>query len=179
MKPGSVKKQDYTYEKLGRATLFIAVEPLGGKRYTKVYERRRKGEYADFIQDVACHYPEAKQLHIVQDNLATHTKGAFYQVLPASEAFPLAKCLQFHFTPLHASCGSPSGLNMAEIELSALSKQCLNRRIASVEELKAETQAWTEQRNEPQVKINWQFTKEQARQKLGRHYQKANHQNAA
>lgn len=174
IKPGSVKKQDYVYEKLGSATLFMAVEPLSGKRWTKVYGRRRKREYADFMQYVANQYPQAQQMHIVQDNLATHTKGAFYQVLSAQEAFPLVQRLQFHFTPLHASW-----LNMAEIELSALSKQCLNRRIATIDELKTEIQAWTEQRNQQHIKINWQFTKEQAREKLSRHYQNVNYQNAA
>lgn len=131
------------------------------------------------MQYVASHYSEVQRIRLVQDNLATHTKGAFYQILPAPKAFLLAQCFEFHFTPLHASCGSPPGLNMAEIELSALSKQCLSRRIATVNELETETQAWTEQRNEQQVKINWEFTKEQAREKLGRHYQKANYQNAA
>ncbi len=174
MKPGSVKKQDYAYEKLGSATLFMAVEPLSGRRYAKVYDRRRKREYADFMQYVASHYPEAEQIQVVQDNLATHTKGAFYQVLPADQAFRLAQSLQFHFTPLHASW-----LNMAEIELSALSRQCLNRRIATVEELRAQIQAWTERRNEQQVKIHWQFTKEQARERLSRHYHKVNHRNIA
>lgn len=174
IKPGSVKKQDYAYEKLGSATLFMAVEPLTGQRYTKVYDRRRKCEYADFMQQVANHYPRAEQLQIVQDNLNTHTKGAFYQKLPAQQAFPLARRFQFHFTPLHASW-----LNMAEIELSALSRQCLNRRIATVEELQTETKAWTKQRNEQQIKIHWQFTKEQAREKLSRHYHNVNYQNAA
>lgn len=174
IRPGSVKKQDYAYEKLGSAALFVAVEPLSGQRYTRVYEQRRKQEYADFMQFVAGHYSEARQLHIIQDNLATHTKGAFYQTLPAHQAFFLAQRLQFHFTPLHASW-----LNMAEIELSALSRQWLNRRIATLEELQIETQAWTQQRNEQRVKIHWQFTKEQAREKLSRHYHNVNHRNIA
>lgn len=173
-KPGSVKKQDYAYEKLGSCNLFMAVEPLTGKRWIKVYPRRRKREYADFMHYVAAHNPQATQIQVVQDNLSTHTKGAFYQVFPAQEAFSLAQRYQFHFTPLHASW-----LNMAEIELSALSKQCLNRRIPTIEKLKTEIQAWVQQRNAKKVKIYWQFTKAQAREKLGRHYQKVNYKNVA
>ncbi len=133
------------------------------------------------MQYVARQYPRSQQMHIVQDNLATHTKGSFYQVLSAQEAWLNAYNFTAadRFTPLHASCGSPPGLNMAEIELSALSKQGLNRRIPTIAELKTETQTWTQQRNEQQVKISWQFTKEQDREKIDRHYQKVNYQNAA
>lgn len=172
MKPGRVKKEHYAYEKNGSCVVLSAIEPLTGKRLTGVFSQRRKIEYASFMKELAQLYPDAIQIRLVQDNLNTHNKSAFYQEFDAQEAFELSQKFDFHFTPKSASW-----LNMIEIEFSALSKQCLNRRIPDQELLEKEVMAWTKDRNEKAVKINWQFSIKKARKKLNRHYQKVNSKN--
>jgi hypothetical protein len=169
MKPGEVKKEHYEYEKNGSCVVMAALEPLSGKRFTRVFSQRRKVEYAQFMQELALGYPQAKKIRLVQDNLNTHNASSFYQEFLAEEAFTLTQRFEFYYTPTSASW-----LNMIEIEFSALSKQCLNRRIATQDELEKEVLAWTVDRNRKAVKINWQFSIQTARSKLNRHYKKLN-----
>ena len=165
MKPGSSKKEHYEYIRNGTCCIFLAFEPRAGKRIVCVKERRTKVDYADFMKMLAHHYPEAETILLVQDNLNTHTAGSFYEALSPDEAFELAKRFEFHYTPKKGSW-----LNMAEIELSALSKQCLDRRIASVMKLADEVSAWEHERNSIGATVRWRFNKDNARVKLQRHY---------
>jgi len=132
IKPGSPKKEHYEYIRNGTCCIFLAFEPRAGNRIVCVKERRTRVDYADFMKTLALRYPEAETILLVQDNLNTHTAGSFYEALPPEEAFKLARRFEFHFTPRKGSW-----LNMAEIELSVLSKQCLDRRIADLKILKA------------------------------------------
>lgn len=165
MKQGRVERQDYHYERSGTCAVLMAVEPLAGHRIVKVTERKTKKDYADFMKDVASHYPDADKIILVQDNLNTHNPSSFYELFDAPEAFALSQRFEMVYTPKKASW-----LNMAEIELSALSKQCLDRRIAQRRILTKEVLAWSEKRNRFQTRITWQFTKSKAREKLGRLY---------
>lgn len=166
MKPGRVERQDYHYERHGTCVVLMAVEPLAGYRMAKVTEQKTKKDYAEFMKQVAAHYPDAEKIVLVQDNLNTHNPSSFYEVWDAPEAFALSQRFEMVYTPKKASW-----LNMAEIELSALSKQCLNRRIDQMAILAKETMIWTRERNRLGTKITWQFTKNSAREKLNRHYQ--------
>src|SRR5512139_4061343 len=145
----------------------MAFEPHKGKRFVRVKERRTMVDYADFMKMLSNQYPEAEAIRLVQDNLNTHTAGSFYEALPPENAFTLAKRFEYPYTPKKRSW-----LNMAEIELSALSKQCLDRRIADMKTLKHEVSAWENERNSIGATVRWQFKKENARDKLQRHYQK-------
>ncbi len=165
MKQGRVERQDYHYERNGTCAVLMAVEPLAGHRIVKVTERKTKKDYADFMKDVASHYPDADKIILVQDNLNTHNPSSFYELFDAPEAFALSQRFEMAYTPKKASW-----LNMAEIELSALSKQCLDRRIAQRRILTKEVLAWSAKRNRFQTRITWQFTKSKAREKLGRLY---------
>jgi len=165
MKPGRIEHQDYHYKRHGTCVVFMAVEPLAGQRIVKVTEQKTKEDYAEFMKDVASHYPDAQKIVLVQDNLNTHNPSSFYEVFDAPEAFALAQRFEMVYTPKKASW-----LNMAEIELSALSKQCLNRRIDKKHILAKEVLAWTAQRNRRQIKVTWHFTKSRAREKLTRAY---------
>jgi hypothetical protein len=165
MKPGIPKKEHYEYTRNGTCCIFMAFEPRAGKRMTCVKERRTKIDYADFMRMLAQHYPDAESIMLVQDNLNTHTGGSFYEALPPDEAFRLAKRFEYHFTPKKGSW-----LNMAEIELSALSKQCLDRRIGNIVNLAEEVSAWEYQRNAIGATVRWRFNKDNARVKLQRHY---------
>jgi uncharacterized coiled-coil protein SlyX len=166
MKPGAVKKIDYEYERQGVASVFIAFEPLTGRRLVKVYRQRTRADYCRFAQEVAGQWSSAERIVLVQDNLNTHNAGSFYENLPPSEAFELARRFEFHYTPKKGSW-----LNMAELELSALGRQCLSRRIADLETLSSELESLVRERNKLAIKVKWQFTVEQARQKLGRLYE--------
>lgn len=172
--PGQVAKHDYEYVRCGTAVVFIAYDMDRGQRYTKVCERRTKRDYAQFIDEVlATHYGAATEVVIVQDNLNTHTKGAFYEHLPLERAGWLNRQIRFVFTPKHGSW-----LNMAEIEFSSLTRQCVGgRRINSLEELSRQVAGWTKERNEFCVRISWSFTVDHARQKLAHKYKKAQHTN--
>ena len=166
MKPGSVKKLDYHYERNGTCNILLVCEPLRGWRQVDVCEKRTKAEYAHFMKELADRsYPEAEKIVVVQDNLNTHSAGAFYEAFDAETARRLARKFEFHYTPKKASW-----LNMAEIEIAALSKQCLDRRIATFEELSKESIACAERRNRDRIKIEWRFTTIKAREKLKKHY---------
>lgn len=167
MKSGRMKRVDYEYERKGTAAVFVAFEPLTGKRLVRVYNQRTKSDYCRFQQEVAGEWAEAKVICEVQDNLNTHNASSFYENLPPEQAFKLMKRFEFHYTPKKGSW-----LNMAELELSAISRQCLARRIAEVETLSRELESIVKERNELEIKVRWQFTVENAREKLNRHYEK-------
>ncbi len=166
MKAGHTARQHYAYEKNGSCALLAAIEPHTGKRLARVFDQRTKREYALFMRELAAQFPEAEKLRIVQDNLNTHNLSSFYETFSAEEAFALSQRFEFYYTPKSASW-----LNMIEIEFSALSKQCLNRRIATKEQLTKEVLAIVKEREEKRIKIIWQFSIETARTKLNRHYE--------
>ena len=165
LQTGQLRREHYAYEKLGSAALLAALEPLTGRRLAHLQPQRTKREYALFCQALAQAYPEAIQIRLVQDNLNTHNASAFYENLPADEAFALAQRFEFYFTPKAASW-----LNMIELEFSALSRLCLDRRIPTFERLETEILAFLAQRDQDRIKINWQFSIQTARQKLNSHY---------
>ena len=165
MKSGSPKREHYEYVRNGTCCIFMAFEPQAGKRMVGVKTHRTKVDYANFMKELAEQYPHAESIRLVQDNLNTHTAGSFYAALNPDEAFELAKRFEFHFTPKKGSW-----LNMAEIELSALSKQCLDRRIETLEKLAAEVDSWEQERNAAKTTVRWKFNKNDARIKLKRHY---------
>lgn len=165
MRSGQVRKEHYAYEKLGSCALLASIEPLTGQRLAQVHPQRTKREYTLFCQALAAKYPNAKKIRMVQDNLNTHDASAFYENLPADEAFALAERFEFYYTPKSASW-----LNMIEIEFSALSRQCLNRRIPTIDKLEQEILALVAERTAQQIKIDWQFSIQSARSKLNRHY---------
>jgi hypothetical protein len=159
---GHPAKQDYEYKRNGVADLFMVFEPLQGKRFVEVTQKRRKIEWATVMKQVAdALYPQAEKIIVVLDNLNTHTPSAFYEIFEPEEARRLVERFEFHFTPKHGSW-----LNMAEIELSALVRQCLARRIPDTQTLTHEVQAWQQQRNDEVVKVLWQFETTDARTKL-------------
>ena len=166
MKPGQDVRQDFEYERCGVANIFLASEPLKGKRYVEVTQRRTKADWAVFIKQIADEwYRDAKKITLVMDNLATHKAAALYEVYPPREAKRIWDRFEFIYTPKHGSW-----LNMAEIELNVLMGQCLNRRIDNMKTMKQEVNAWKEHRNNKQAVINWQFTNKEARVKLKRLY---------
>jgi hypothetical protein len=166
MKPGAARKFDYEYQRGGVASVFVAFEPLTGKRLVRVYPRRTKADYCRFAQEVAQHWSTAERIIEIQDNLNTHSASSFYENLPPEKAYSLMKRFEFHFTPKKGSW-----LNMAELELSALSRQCLARRIPDIETLSCELESVVKRRNDLKIKVKWQFTIENAREKLTRHYE--------
>ncbi len=172
MVSGQVAREHYSYQKNGSCCLLAAIEPLTGKRVGQVHQQRTKKEYTLFMQALAAKYPAAHKIRLVQDNLNTHNTSAFYENLPAQQAFELADRFEFYYTPKSASW-----LNMIEIEFSALAKGCLRERIPSQEQLAKQVLALIEEREEKQVKINWQFSLSSARSKLNRHYTKVNEDN--
>lgn len=165
MKPGHIERQDYHYKRHGTCVVLMAVEPLSGQRIVKITERKTKKDYAEFMKIVATKYKNADKIILIQDNLNTHNPSSFYEAYNAPEAFALAQRFEMVYTPKKASW-----LNMAEIELSALSKQCLDRRIDKMKVLSKEVLAWIAQRNRSRTKITWHFTKNKAREKLNRFY---------
>lgn len=165
-KPGSIAKHDSEYERRGTANMFMAVEPLAGKRTVQVTDRRTKVDWAQFVKFLLLTvYPEAAVVVLVMDNLNTHSIGSLYEAFDPETARALAARLEIHHTPKHGSW-----LNMAETELSILSRQCLDRRIESKDILTGEVAAWELARNTRQCKIDWQFTTADARIKLKRLY---------
>jgi hypothetical protein len=172
MKADRPARFDYEYERSGVANLLVAFEPLTGKRVVETSRQRTKADYSRFQQCVAATWPEADKIVLVQDNLNTHNASSFYENLPAAEAFALAQRFEMHYTPKKGSW-----LNMAELELSAISRICLSRRIASMEKLDSEVQALVKERNELKIKVEWQFSVAQARAKLSRHYEKVKSKN--
>ena len=165
LQTGKVRKEHYAYEKFGSCTLLAAIEPLTGKRLAQVHPQRTKREYTLFCQALASMFPEAIKIRLVQDNLNTHDTSAFYENLPADEALALAERFEFYFTPKSASW-----LNMIEIEFSALARQCLHRRIPTIEQLNREILALVQERCSRHIKIDWQFSIQSARTKLNSRY---------
>ena len=167
-KPGKTKKIDDEYVRYGVAQIFMEVEPLTGRRHVTVTERRTNKDWAKRIKALLDdRYPHARKVRLIMDNLNTHTIGSLYETYPPEEAHRLASRLEIHYTPKHGSW-----LNIAEIELSALKGQCLDRRICDMEVLREEIRLWEESRNNQAKKINWQFTTQDARIKLKRLYPK-------
>jgi hypothetical protein len=161
-KPGRAARHDYEYERNGTANLFIVCEPLAGWRHLKVTDRRTKIDWAWCIKElVDVHYPHAEKIVLVMDNLNTHTPAALYEAFDPVEARRLAESLEIHYTPNHGSW-----LNMAEIELSVLARQCLDQRIPDQETLAEEVSAWEAERNAAESSIDWRFTSADARIKL-------------
>ena len=164
--PGRPARIDYEYERRGVRNVFLFVEPLRGWRHVRVTERRTKHDWAHAIQDLLdVHYPKAERIVLVLDNLNTHVGSALYETFPPTEARRLLDRLEFHYTPPHGSW-----LNMAEIELSILARQCLGRRIPDHDTLAREVAAWEATRNARQCTITWRFTATDARIKLKRLY---------
>jgi len=165
LRAGAAARYDYEYERCGVCNVFLAVEPLASLRLVQVTERRTKRQWAAFLLTIAKHYATAQKITLVMDNLNTHGPGSLYETF----APPLAKALwdrfEFVYTPKHGSW-----LNMAEIELNVLIKQCLDRRIDTLAEMQAEVAAWQHRRNNRNATINWQFTTKEARIKLKRLY---------
>ena len=166
MKAGEPQRYDTEYERKGTANLFMFFEALSNWRHVKVTERRTKIDFAHCMKElVDDFYPDAKLIHVVLDNLNTHNLSSLYEAFPAEEARRIARRLQFHYTPKHGSW-----LNMAEIELSILARQCLSRRVADKQFLMQEVEAWQIERNQSGATIDWQFTTKDARIKLKRLY---------
>ena len=165
MPPGQSRREDAQYARHGVCCLLLAVEPLAGRRFAQIRSHRTKIEYAEFMQALVAQYPQAERLRLVQDNLNTHTAGSFYHAFDPTTARQLTQRFEFHATPKHASW-----LNMAEIELSAIARQCLEQRLPTQEALAHEVFACVNERNEHATTITWRFTTNDARKKLKRHY---------
>jgi hypothetical protein len=168
VRSGKPVREDYEYQREGTADVFMLFEPLVGKRQIEITDQRRRVEWAEVMRKVSDElYPDAEKIVVVLDNLNTHTLAAFYLVFEPIEARRLTQRFELHYTPKHGSW-----LNMAEIELSALVRQCLDRRIPDKEKMIAEVKAWQDQRNSEVVKVHWQFTTADARIKLKSLYPK-------
>ncbi len=164
--PGEPERLDYEYERAGVVNCFLFCEPLRGHRWVAVTDHRTKRDWAYQIKDlVDCRYPDADRIVLVMDNLNTHTPASLYEAFPPAEAKRLAAKLEIHYTPKHGSW-----LNIAEIELSVLSRQCLDRRVPDVATLQTEVAAWEDRRNQTAVTVDWRFTTDDARIKLKRLY---------
>jgi hypothetical protein len=163
--PRQPAKQDYEYRRVGVCNIFLACEPLAGKRLVTITERKTKRDWAVFLEQIAGHYCNADKITLVMDNLNTHEPGALYEAFPPEKAKALWDRFEFVYTPKHGSW-----LNMAEIELNVLTGQCLNRRIDDIAVARKEVNAWQKHRNNRQAKVNWQFTTKDARIKLSRLY---------
>ncbi len=166
MQPGQPEREDYEYQRHGTANLFMVSEPLQGQRHVKVTDQRTRVDWAHVIKEVVdVHYPEAEIIVLVMDNLNTHDPASLYEAFEPAEAKRLADKLEIHYTPKHGSW-----LNMAEIELSVMGRQCLAQRIPDKGMLTAEAAAWEERRNQHSIRIDWRFTTADARIKLKRLY---------
>jgi hypothetical protein len=165
-RPGQPERYDYEYKRNGTANLFMFLDAHQPWRHVKVTEQRTAQDFAACMRDLTdLHYPDAALIRVVQDNLSTHSAGAMYEAFPAPEAHRILQRLEFHYTPKHASW-----LNMAEIEISVLHGQCLDRRIGERDVLSAEIKAWERQRNASGARVRWKFTTDKARAKLARAY---------
>ena len=168
VQPGKAERFDYEYKRGGVADVFMLFEPLAGKRHIEITDQRRRIEWAEVMRIVADElYPEAEKIVVVLDNLNTHVLAAFYLTFAPCQARRLIERFEFHYTPKHGSW-----LNMAEIEFSALVRQCLDRRIPDKDILIREVKAWEDQRNSEVIKVHWQFTTADARVKLKNLYPK-------
>jgi len=165
MKPGKLERYDYEYERKGKANIFMAVEPKGGRRFPKVTWQRTKQDFALYMKELLMFYPYAEKLRIVCDNLNTHFEGSFYETFDKNEADRILSRLEFHYTPKHASW-----LDVAEIEIGIMDAQCTGRRIGEITALKREVLSWAKRRNKERQQIDWRFTKQMADEKLSKHY---------
>lgn len=165
MEPGSELKYDYEYKREGTCNIFMAFEPLEGKRYVKITQRKTKKDWAVFMKHIAEKYEDREKITIVMDNYSTHKAGSFYETFPPTEAKKLWDKFEFVYTPKHGSW-----LNMAEIELNVLQSQCLDRRIGEIDKIKKEVENWQNYRNNKNSKADWQFTNNEARIKLKKLY---------
>ena len=166
MRPGQSARSDYEYERNGVASLFMLFAPLVGWRHVAVRDRRTAIDYAHVLRDLAdVHFPDAEKITLVQDNLNTHKPASLYEAFPPAEARRIVDRFEWHYTPKHGSW-----LNIAECELSVLSRQCLDRRIPDQKSLGTEVNAWTTSRNTEQTEVKWHFTTEDARTKLSQLY---------
>lgn len=164
--PGKIERYDCEYQRNGTANLFVFLDAHRPWRRVKVTQRRTAADFAVCMRELAdLHHPNAERIRVVLDNLSTHSAGALYQTFPAEEARRLLRRIEFHYTPKHASW-----LNMVEIEIGVLAGQCLDRRIESYPRLVAEVAAWEKQRNAARSRVEWTFTTEKARTKMGRAY---------
>ena len=165
-KPGQCAKEDYEYERAGTCNIFVAVEPKGGQRNVGVTPQRKKPHFVTFVSNLVERvYATAKTIHVVLDNLNTHFRKVFVDVMGESAAADLLRRVEFHYTPKHASW-----LNMAEMEIGIMERQCTGQRFGDREALKDEVQEWQQQRNDERRGLDWKFTREKADQKLSRHY---------
>jgi hypothetical protein len=163
---GKPLRYDFEYQREGTCNLFMFLQPLAGWRHVKVTDRRTKQDFAYCMKDLAdIHFPEAKKIRVVLDNLNTHSPAAFYEAFAPEQARQLTKIFEFHYTPEHSSW-----LNMAEVEISVLTEQCLDRRLGSEETVKREVSAWEAERNATKATIDWRFTIPNARDKLKKLY---------
>lgn len=162
---GRLERHDYEYERCGVFTVFMASEPLAGKRLTKVTEQKTKSDWAEFIRELTDHYENAKKITLVMDNLNTHKAGSLYETFSPEQAKRIRDRFEFVYTPKHGSW-----LNMAEIELNVLIRQCLNRRIECLGQAQAAVSAWQIHRDNLNARVCWQFTARDARVKLRRLY---------
>lgn len=170
LQPGKVTKEDSEYVRQGTCVVLLAYDLDTGQRYTQVRKQRTKADYAEFMHEiVTTYYGDIEYVDLVQDNLNTHKYGSFYEHLPLAQARLLSRKLMFHYTPKHGSW-----LNVAEIEFSALARQCLNRRIGNLDELARQVGLWTDERNERAIKAHWSFTVATAEDKLSRWYEQVN-----
>jgi hypothetical protein len=166
MQSGRVRRYDYEYKREGTANLFVICQPLAGWRNVKATKQRTRVDFAHCMKElVDVHFPYAEVIRVVLDNLNTHSPAALYEAFAPAEARRLLRRLEFHFTPKHGSW-----LNMAEIEISILSRQCLKQRVSNLEQLADVSRKWTSVRNEQSTKINWCFDVTQARTRLARLY---------
>lgn len=166
MKRGHAAKYDYEYRRNGTRNIFVAVEPKAGKRVLRVTKTRKKSDFAHFVADLVQNdYPEATEVRIVLDNLNTHFTKSFYETFSKTQADQVLDKITFCYTPKHASW-----LNMAEIEINVMGKECLPDKIGTEHLLKQHLQAWTSQRNKEEKKIHWTFTRQDADNKLSKHY---------
>ena len=172
MRNGETEKQHYDYEKLGSWSLLAAIEPLTGQRLGQVHERRTKREFTEFCLTLAAASPSARRIRVVLDNRNTHNASSFYEHLAAEDAYALAARFEFIYTPKRASW-----LNMIECEFSVIARQCLDRRIATIEHLRSEGLALLEERRAKAIKIHWQFSIAAARAKLNSQYTRVNSAN--
>ena len=164
--PGRETREDYEYVRNGTVNLFMMSEPLAGRRHVRVTDRRTKKDFAEAIKELADErYPDAEKIVLVMDNLNTHSPASLYEAFEPCEARRRAEKLEIHYTPKHGSW-----LDMAEIELGIMNRQCLNRRIGDATMLRREVAAWENDRNRRATKVNWRFTTANARSKLRRLY---------
>jgi len=165
-KPGKLEKYDYEYKRKGTCNIFIAVAPKAGMRIVKVTDTRTKEDFAYFVEDlIKIHFPKASYIQLVLDNLNTHFEGSLIETFGKRKAARLLKKIKFIYTPKHGSW-----LNMAEIEINIMDRQCTGGRIESKERLASDVKIWSKERNDKQCDIEWKFTRQDADKKLSKHY---------